>query len=64
MRETLKANKGKIYTNGEIYGREIYLADGMDKADFYEITNEEYEKILESEVEDINASDMQEINTI
>ena len=43
MREPIKASEGHILTNGEIYGRKIYLAEGMDASSFYEITEEEYE---------------------
>ena len=45
-RKVLKASEGMILTNGEIYGSEIYLAEGMDEASFYEITSEEYENIM------------------
>ena len=34
-----------ICTNGEIYGSEIILAEGMTAEGFYEISFEEYEKI-------------------
>jgi hypothetical protein len=43
------ANKGKILTNGEIYGRVIFLADGTSEEGFYEITEAEYQKILEEQ---------------
>ena len=46
MRTSIKASEGKILTNGEIYGTEIFLADGVDKTTFYEITLNEYEQIL------------------
>lgn len=49
MREPIKASEGHILTNGEIYGRKIYLAEGMDASDFYEITEEEYNAISDSE---------------
>ena len=47
MREYIKAGEGKILTNGEVYGKKIYLAEGMDKRTFYEITKEAYEQKLE-----------------
>lgn len=48
-RKILKASEGMILTNGEVYGSEIYLAEGMDEASFYEITSEEYENIMKTE---------------
>jgi hypothetical protein len=45
------AEKGKILTNGEIYGRQIHLAEGVSEADFYEITEAEYEEILRKQAE-------------
>ena len=52
MREIIKATDGHVLTNGEIYGREIYLAEGVDASAFYEITGEEYDAILNSEEAD------------
>lgn len=45
----LKADKGKIYTNGEIYGIIIDLADDMDDKGFHQITEEEYNAKIEAE---------------
>lgn len=44
--KTIYADEGMILTNGEIYGRQIYLAEGVSETDFYEITEAEYEEIL------------------
>lgn len=45
-RNVIRANDGKILTNGEIYGKQIFLAVGVSEGDFYEITEEEYEEYL------------------
>lgn len=42
----LTASKGMVLTDGEIYGVQIFLAEGQSADDFYEITKEEYEKII------------------
>ena len=49
MRKVITATEGHILTNGEIYGTEIYLAEGADGADFYEITLDEYNAMLEAD---------------
>lgn len=49
MREVIKASEGHVLTNGTVYGSVIYLAEGMDAADFREITIEEYNAIMEAE---------------
>ena len=46
MRTSIKANEGYILTNGEIFGTEIFLAEGMNAEDFREISKEEYERML------------------
>ena len=46
-RVILKEEAGMFWTNGKDYGRQIHLAEGLDGKDFYKITEEEYNKILE-----------------
>lgn len=41
------ANEGMVFTNGEIYGSIIYLADGLSDEGFYQITRETYEQLME-----------------
>lgn len=43
----LKALKGMVYTNGEVFGNEIELAVSDSPDNWYEITVEEAEKIQE-----------------
>lgn len=44
------ASEGMIMTDGEIYGRKIFLAEGRSAEEFYEIPLEEYEQMMEQEV--------------
>ena len=50
-RTILYADKGKILTNGVIYGRQIFLADDISDDNFHEITEEEYQDTLKAEEE-------------
>ncbi|MBQ4091539.1 MAG: hypothetical protein IJC64_04415 [Clostridia bacterium] len=45
-RKILTASEGKMLTDGEIYGKVIYLAECVDGASFYEITDREYKQIM------------------
>ena len=53
-RRKLTASSGMILTDGEIYGRVIYLGEGIDENAFHEITEEEYESIMLAEIENEN----------
>ncbi len=52
----LYADAGKVLTNGEIYGKQINLAEGMTEDGFYEIDDEEYEAHLREEEVRVNAN--------
>lgn len=45
-RIVIYAEEGKVLTNGTVYGRTIYLAEGETADNYYEITNDEYNDIL------------------
>lgn len=47
----LTASEGHILTDGENYGRIVYLASGDEGEKWHEITEEEYQKILEESEE-------------
>jgi hypothetical protein len=51
----IMASEGMILTNGETYGKEIYLGINDKPENWYEITEEEYSKILEEQEKEINA---------
>ena len=42
----IEADNGKILTDGNTYGSVIFLGVGKSANDFYEISIEEYEKIM------------------
>ena len=45
-RIVLYADKGKVLTDGTIYGTTIYLAEDRSAGEFYEISAEEYQAIM------------------
>ncbi len=49
QRIMLIADEGKILTNGEFYGRTLYLAEGSDATAYHEISEAEYAAKLETE---------------
>lgn len=52
-RVVIYADEGKILTNGETYGRQIFLAEGELISDYHEITEERYEEIIAQEDTDV-----------
>ena len=44
-RKILKSKDGMLFTNGVIYGKEIYLAEDVDTSCFYEISEEEINEL-------------------
>ena len=50
-RQILYADEGKVLTNGEAYGKILYLAIDEDPNNWYEITEEEYNEIVNEENE-------------
>ena len=45
-RVKLTATDGMVLTNGEVYGRVVYLGDGDSPDNWHEITDAEYAEIL------------------
>lgn len=41
------AKEGYVYTDGITFGKKVYVADGINPKTFYEITEEEAQKIQE-----------------
>lgn len=53
MRHLLIADKGMVLTDGENYNTTFDLGEGRNPEDYNEITEEEYEKILEEQKPDM-----------
>ena len=49
----LTANDGMVLTNGEAYGKEIYLGKNDSPDNWHEITEEEYKAILEAKEDEV-----------
>lgn len=48
----LTASEGMMLTDGEHYGKEVFLAENADAGAWYEITEAEYEEIIKQESEE------------
>lgn len=53
----LVATEGMIYTNGESFGRTVFLGTGDSPDNWYEITEADYEARMESEAEEDSATE-------
>lgn len=42
----LIAEKGKVLTDGEVFGKTIFLGNSRNPDEFYEISEEEYDAIM------------------
>lgn len=45
----LSASDGHVLTNGEVYGKEIYLGKNDKAENWHEITDAEYAEIIKAE---------------
>lgn len=53
-RKVLYADEGKYLTNGEVYGKVIFLSETDDTTNYTEITDEQYKQIMtDLEVNDV-----------
>ena len=52
IRNIIYARQGMALTDGRIYGKEIYLAEGVSPDAFREITEAEYEAICEEQMKE------------
>lgn len=48
----LKADEGKVLTNGEAFGKVVYLGDNDKPENWHEITEEEAAKLREEQAEE------------
>lgn len=49
----LIASEGMILTNGETYGRIVYIGTGDSPSNWHEITDAEYNEILKSKEKEL-----------
>lgn len=58
--EKLIANNGMILTNGEAFGRVVFLGTGDSADNWYEITEAEYQAMMEKSENTATDADYQE----
>ena len=51
------ATEGMVLTNGEIYGKTVFLGNGDSPDNWREITDEEFEKRQTDDTEDVATED-------
>lgn len=51
--KVLVASEGMVLTNGEAFGKSITLGKNDSADNWYEITEAEYEAILQAEIEEV-----------
>ena len=56
-RTVLYADPGMVLTDGETYGKQIFLGDGRSAEEYYEITDEEMAAIEQERLDDITQED-------
>ena len=49
----LIASEGMLLTNGDTFGKEVYLGTGDSPENWHEITEEEYAEIQKAELEEL-----------
>lgn len=55
--EILRAKEGMILTNGEAFGRVVFLGTGDSADNWHEITEAKYEALMESATDENTATD-------
>ena len=56
-RTVLYADPGMVLTDGENYGKQIFLGDGRSAEEYHEITDEEMAAIEQERLDDITQED-------
>ena len=52
----LTASEGMVLTDGESFGKEVFLAKDADASKWYEITEAEHEKVMQEREADVTDS--------